>query len=137
MFDFQAGYRAMQGVMGVRHSGDPTDFKSNWLVRQFRKRVLLPWLDRRSSWALSDRAACAHCGEIGCVEEGPCGGAMCMVHCHACGRDYYGDSDYRGISEHYGHKPSAYYGNRLANRTFVDPPGMREATPHEIQEHTT
>lgn len=124
MLDFQAGYRAMQGVMGSRDSGQPKDFRSHPLRRWFQHNVLTPLGERRYSNYLEHKAGCRHCGELGCVEEGPCGGAMCMVHCHACGKDYYGDSSRSGISEYYGSKSSWFAGNRLASGAFIEPEGV-------------
>ena len=120
MFDFLSGYRAMQGAMGVRDSGEPKDFRSHPLRRWFQRVWLTPRGEKRYSNYVGLNAVCIHCGETGCVEEGPCGGAMCMVHCHACGRDYYGDSSRSGLDDHYGSKTSWYASNRLADGTFVE-----------------
>lgn len=120
MFDFQAGYRHMQAVMGVRESGEPKDFQSHPLRRWFQRVWLTPRGEKRYSNYLELKAGCHHCGELGCVEEGPCGGAMCMVHCHACGKDYYGDASRSGVNAHYGAKPSWFSGARLANGSFIE-----------------
>lgn len=117
MFDMQKGYSAVQALMGGYEApaGFKPEFHSNWLVRAWRRAHF-----RKRGFAIEHIAGCKHCGEKQCVEEGPCGGAMCMVHCHACGRDYYGGS--HGISKDspYAKKDSHYYHNRHADRTYPE-----------------
>lgn len=100
-------YKQIVHAYGVFYThGYEQHFVSNIVVRRWRKMMKLE--------ALSKIAACRVCGERDCVEEGPCGGAVCMLFCHACGRSHYGHSSGIPAYSEYADRQSHYRRGRLA-----------------------
>lgn len=111
----------MQGAMGgTRPKNAEMDFKSLAIARWLRKHY---W--RRcgplQNQKMERDAGCLACGEIGCVEAGPEGGMFAMNHCHACKADYYGGGYRIPKGSPYAKNPSHYYGDRLADGSWVEP----------------
>lgn len=110
-YKWSRAYKACQEMMGgFKNPEFETDFQSSRLRR---------WLNLRKA-GLNDTAldnfqrasGCVSCGETGCMEEGPCGGAMCMIYCHACGLQSYGFTHRIKKGTYYAAKISFFYGEK-------------------------